>query len=107
MESWVLETAVALSSAGQVEFHGFLLAKEIRGRKGQLFRTAPGPLYKALDRLQDNGLLTSRWEEPEIAVAERRPRRCLFRITAAGEQAAVSGTWDVSGRIGAAGEVKA
>jgi len=39
-----------------------------------------GLLYPILHRLEDRGLLTSVWEEMDIAVAEhRRPRR-LYRL---------------------------
>jgi hypothetical protein len=32
-------------------------------------------------------MLSSRWEDPESAAAERRPVRRLYKITAAGEKA--------------------
>lgn len=38
-----------------------------------------GPtVYRILDRLEDNGWLTSRWEEDAV---EGRPRRRLYRLT--------------------------
>ncbi len=87
LEAEILSTAIDLAGSGQQEFHGFLLAKEMKERQGALFRTAYGPLYKALDRMADQGLLDSRWEDPEMAALERRPRRCLYRVTGAGQLA--------------------
>lgn len=87
LEMQILGTALELAGAGQREFHGFLLAKEMKERQGSTFRTAYGPLYKALDRMAEHGWLESRWEDPETAAAERRPRRCLYRVTAAGQNA--------------------
>jgi DNA-binding PadR family transcriptional regulator len=87
LESVILETAAALAAEGSEEFHGFLLAKQIKDRRKDFLRVAYGPLYKALDRLQAGGLLASRWEESEIAETERRPRRCYFRLTAQGVRA--------------------
>ena len=87
LEASILETALDFATSGDDEFHGFLLARRMKERQGALFRTAYGPLYKALDRMSDNGLLQSRWEDPEAAALERRPRRCLYRVTAAGQGA--------------------
>jgi len=68
------------------EFHGFAVAKHMAaiGEAHQL--TAHGTLYKALGRLEAAGLLESRWEEAEVALAEGRPRRRFYRITGAGER---------------------
>jgi DNA-binding PadR family transcriptional regulator len=52
--------------------------------------TAHGTLYKALGRMAAAGLLESRWEEPELALAEGRPRRRLYWVTGAGERALAS-----------------
>ena len=42
--------------------------------------TAHGTLYKALSRLEEFGLLTSRWEDAAAAEG-RRPRRRLYELT--------------------------
>lgn len=84
LEMQILATGIDLRNEGQAEFHGFLLARELKERHGGLFRTAYGPLYKALDRMAGHGLLVARWEDPEEAAIERRPRRCLYQVTAAG-----------------------
>jgi DNA-binding PadR family transcriptional regulator len=72
---------------GVAEAHGFLLARTLRDQADARQLTAYGTLYKALDRLERAGLVTSRWEDPEYAAEASRPRRRLYRVTAAGEQA--------------------
>jgi PadR family transcriptional regulator PadR len=37
--------------------------------------------------LERAGLLQSRWEDPDIAMEQGRPRRRLYRITASGQRA--------------------
>jgi PadR family transcriptional regulator PadR len=51
--------------------------------------TAYGTLYKALDRMERAGYLTSRWEDPHIGAREARPRRRFYRVTLVGEGALV------------------
>jgi DNA-binding PadR family transcriptional regulator len=43
-------------------------------------------LYKALGRLEEFGLLTSRWED--AAAVDGRPRRRLYALTATGSDVA-------------------
>jgi DNA-binding PadR family transcriptional regulator len=83
----ILQVGLALRSAGEEEFHGFALARALRERDHARSLTAHGTLYKALERLERAGLLESRWEEPELAAAGRRPRRRLYRVTGLGERA--------------------
>ena len=87
IEVAVLEAGVELGKAGRPKFHGYLIAREIRDREGARRLTAHGTLYRALDRMETAGLLESRWEDPAVAEAERRPRRRLYRVTAVGERA--------------------
>ena len=80
-----LELAILDAASGRAEpFHGFELAKALAGTGGSRALTAHGTLYKALGRLDEQGLLESAWEEPEIAVEAGRPRRRLYRITGEG-----------------------
>jgi PadR family transcriptional regulator, regulatory protein PadR len=90
LEISILETAIDLRGRGEAEFHGFAVAKEIAERDAARTLTAHGTLYKALERMQRAGLLESRWEDPEIAAAEARPRRRLYHVTGLGAQALVS-----------------
>ena len=58
--------------------YGYELGKEVG--------LEAGTLYPILMRLCDRGLLEARWEaDPPVG----RPRRHMYRITAAGERAAI------------------
>lgn len=46
-----------------------------------------GTVYPSLDRLEQAGLLKSRWEDEAAAHAEGRPARRYFYLTAAGATA--------------------
>lgn len=69
------------------EFHGFELAKSLADGNASKQLTAYGTLYRALGRLEDMGLLTSRWEDPQAAADEGRPLRRLYRLTDLGKRA--------------------
>ena len=87
IEVSILEAGIELRQRGSIEFHGFLIAKEIKEREDARLLTAHGTLYRALDRMQKAGFLQSVWEDPSVAAAEARPRRRLYRVTAVGEAA--------------------
>ena len=87
LEVNILETGMLLRRQGQQEFHGFLAASYMRDAGEARLLTARGTLYKALERLQRGGMLNSSWEDPAAALAEGRPRRRLYRVTALGEAA--------------------
>jgi DNA-binding PadR family transcriptional regulator len=87
LELSILDAAFELSRTRVDEFHGYLIASTIGDRDGRRTLTAHGTLYKALDRMKKAGLLESRWEDSEVAASEERPRRRLYRVTAAGEVA--------------------
>jgi DNA-binding PadR family transcriptional regulator len=87
LEESILVAGVDGSRRGEPEFHGFAVATAIQERDAARRLTAHGTLYKALSRMQRDGLLSSRWEEPEIAEAEGRPRRRLYRVTGLGDAA--------------------
>ncbi|MGE0866690.1 MAG: PadR family transcriptional regulator [Vicinamibacterales bacterium] len=80
--------AANLSSDGTEEFHGYDLARHIASNSGRQSLTAYGTLYRALGRLVDMGMLTSRWEDPSAAADENRPRRRFYSLTTAGRAAA-------------------
>ncbi len=77
IETDILQAGVSLMRQGEAEFHGFAVAKEIRSQEAARRLTAQGALYRALERLESRGLVASRWEDPEIAAMEARPRRRL------------------------------
>ncbi len=87
LEVSILSAGVALALGGEREFHGYAVARELRSSEEARRLTAHGTLYRALERLEQAGLLISRLEDPEAAAAEQRPRRRLYHVTAAGEQA--------------------
>ena len=87
IEMDILKAGMGLLAVGTDEFHGFLIAKEMaKGRDAKLL-AAQGTLYRALNRLEADGLLESRWEDASEAAEARRPMRRLYRITAAGVRA--------------------
>jgi DNA-binding PadR family transcriptional regulator len=87
LELSILEAVLELRQRGIAEAHGFLLAKEMRDGTRARRLTAYGTLYKALDRLEQAGYLSSRWEDPLIAARDGRPRRRFYRVTLDGEGA--------------------
>ena len=90
IEEAILAAGLDLRSSKKGEFHGFVIAKRMQEVAEAPQLTGHGTLYKALGRMAAAGLLESRWEDPEVALAEGRPRRRLYRVTGAGERALVS-----------------
>ena len=88
-----LETAICVTAAdllrrGTHDFYGYDIAKRLAVAMDRRLLTAYGTLYRALGRLEQMGLLRSRWEDPEIPARENRPGRRLYTLTAEGEAAA-------------------
>jgi PadR family transcriptional regulator, regulatory protein PadR len=86
LETEILGVALSMVRSGQGAFHGFGLARTMRAQSGSRALTGHGTLYKALGRLEELGLLTSRWED--AAAAEGRPRRRLYELTGQGVRVA-------------------
>jgi PadR family transcriptional regulator PadR len=86
LETEILEVALSMLRSGQATFHGFGLAQSMREQSGSRSLTGHGTLYKALGRLEEFGLLASRWED--AAAAEGRPRRRLYELTRQGVRVA-------------------
>src|SRR4051812_38831107 len=87
LELAICTAAADLRRQSVVEFHGYLIAKEIKEHADNRLLTAYGTLYRALARLEAMGLVASRWEDAMAAADENRPRRRLYSLTAAGEEA--------------------
>ena len=87
IELAILDVCATRSLNGDPECHGFLIANLIKGTQNTRLLTAYGTLYRALNRLEKAGLLTSRWEDMSSLANESRPRRRLYRITNAGAEA--------------------
>jgi len=88
LERAICIAARSLRTRGCASFHGFMIAKELEAHADVRRLTAHGTLYRALSRLEDMGLLSSSWEDPQIAADEGRPRRRLYQITEGGLRAA-------------------
>ena len=86
LETEILEMALSMLRLGHATFHGFALAQTMREQSASRALTGHGTLYKALSRLEEFGLLTSRWED--AAAAEGRPRRRLYELTGQGAHVA-------------------
>ena len=87
IERSILLAASRMRGRGIDQFHGFRIANEIRDQEGARRLTAHGTLYRALARLEQQGYLTSHWEDPLIAAGENRPRRKFYTLT--GKEAGV------------------
>src|SRR4051812_36450268 len=62
--------------------HGYAVIEEIRRKSGQSFNLPEGTVYPALHRLEEAGLLSSRW-----TTAESGRRRRVYALTRRGEAA--------------------
>src|SRR2546430_3977745 len=69
----------AVSVAGSA--HGYAIIEEIKRRSGGAFDLPEGTIYPALHRLQQAGLLVSRW-----VTAESGRRRRVYALTRRGER---------------------
>jgi PadR family transcriptional regulator PadR len=87
LESEILDAALSMLRAGHATFYGFGLAQTMREKSGSRSLTGHGTLYKALSRLEEFGLLSSRWVFA-AAAAEGRPRRRLYELTGEGARMA-------------------
>jgi len=101
LERRLLEAAARCGGQG---VYGFALAQELAGAQGETKLIAHGTMYKALDRMRRAGLLSAGWEDADAAAEQGRPRRKIYRLTAAGvralEDAAVSGVrWPGLGEV--------
>lgn len=81
LEESILVHGLERQEEGEPEFHGFALAEALGegGTGGRLL--GHGTLYKALSRLEREGLVESRWEQIDTTAAGR-PARRLYRVTA-------------------------
>jgi PadR family transcriptional regulator PadR len=70
---------LAILAAGPA--HGYAVIDELRRRSGEAFDLPEGTVYPALHRLEDAGLVASRW----ATVAGRRRR--VYRMTRRGRGA--------------------
>jgi PadR family transcriptional regulator, regulatory protein PadR len=62
--------------------HGYAVIEEIRRRSGEAINLPEGTIYPALHRLQQVGLLSSKW-----VTAESGRRRRVYALTPSGRRA--------------------
>lgn len=67
--------------------HGVAISEEVDTRSEGYFSLPFGTLYPALKRLEGKGFISGTWESLDEAAQAGRPRRCTYRITAAGAAA--------------------
>ena len=90
LEAAILQELATSAAGGDPAVHGFELARRLAETAGAKRLTAHGTLYKALSRLERAGLVASRWEDPDVALAAGRPRRKSYDLTQAGVGALAS-----------------
>jgi PadR family transcriptional regulator PadR len=72
---------VLLSCLREGPAHGYLIAKRLLARSDGEFELLEGTLYPALHRLEESGLVASRWS------SENGRRRRVYRLTRKGRAA--------------------
>ena len=75
---------IVLAALASGPAHGYAVIEEIRRRSGQAFDLPEGTIYPALHRLEQAGLLASRW-----TTADSGRRRRVYTLTRSGNRALV------------------
>src|SRR5258707_11973730 len=73
---------IVLAALAAGPAHGYAVIEEIRRKSKQAFDLPEGTIYPALHRLEQAGLLASRW-----VIAESGRRRRVYALTRRGERA--------------------
>ncbi|MDO5410524.1 MAG: PadR family transcriptional regulator [Lachnospiraceae bacterium] len=81
MKKGVLDMLV-LKLLAQEKKYGYQLISELREKSGEVISLKEGTLYPILYRLEDEGLIESRWNEPK----GREVSRKYYDITDKGKQ---------------------
>jgi DNA-binding PadR family transcriptional regulator len=82
-----------LAVVGESPAHGYLIVERLRRRSEGAFELSEGTVYPALYRLEQAGLLSSRW------VTEAGRRRRVYRLTRRGDAALNAGRRDWRGFV--------
>src|SRR5258706_2682048 len=82
---------IVLAALAAGPAHGYAVIEEIRRRSGEKFELPEGTDYPALHRLEEAGLLASRW-----TTADSGRRRRVYSLTRRGERALADqrGGWE-------------
>lgn len=67
--------------------HGYGIMREVEERSGGTVRLGPGTLYGAIKRLMSAGMVEESGERP--AEEDDQRRRCYYRLTTRGAEAAM------------------
>lgn len=81
----MFEILVALADG---ERHGYAIMQEVELRTGGKTRIGPGTLYRSIQRLMEDGLITESDERPALEMDDERRR--YYRITDLGYRVAVA-----------------
>jgi PadR family transcriptional regulator, regulatory protein PadR len=73
---------IVLAALAAGPAHGYAVIEQIRRKSGRAFDLPEGTIYPALHRLEQAGLLASRWTR-----AESGRRRRVYALTRRGERA--------------------
>src|SRR3954447_24358671 len=73
---------IVLAALAPGPAHGYAVIEEIKRKSGQAFDLPEGTIYPALHRLEQAGLLSSRW-----VTAESGRRRRVYALTRQGSRA--------------------
>jgi PadR family transcriptional regulator len=73
---------IVLAALAAGPAHGYAVIGQIKLKSGQAFNLPEGTIYPALHRLEQAGLLSSRW-----VTAESGRRRRVYALTRRGERA--------------------
>ena len=81
-----------LSLLAEQSMHGYHLVKEIERRSSGYFHLKEGTLYPAIHRIERDGLVESRWEEPLNGQNKK-----IYEITLRGKERLMSmlQEWDL------------
>lgn len=82
MKKGVLDMLVLRLLKSEAKY-GYQIIQEMREKSGEIFLLKDGTLYPVLYRLEDDGLVVSRWSE---AVGKQVPRK-YYEITEEGKRA--------------------
>jgi PadR family transcriptional regulator PadR len=71
----------------QEKMYGYQLLQELDKKSEGVFKMKEGTLYPVLYRLEDNGFISSTWEEPDRSSPDKRPMpRKYYQITPDGRK---------------------
>jgi transcriptional regulator len=72
---------IVLAALAPGPAHGYAVIEEIKRRSGQAFDLPEGTVYPVLHRLEEAGLLASRW-----AIGESGRKRRIYSLTKSGQR---------------------